>query len=770
MKRQLLVPGFLAAALLAPASAAFADPLACNFAAYQPAEGLSVTLADDTLSLVWAGAQPGEAVRLRLAVDQGRPVIRDLDIQRGGGWTTLARNARPEFRVVTGVRRITNQQLSPLRNLGRTITPEIVDDEKWEAFWDAPLKVGGDIEKNPHMGGMPPKDGILHQPGLPRRPEEVRRAEASYALGQCEVRTNGARLEVSFPGVTLGPFAGKLQYTVYRGTNLIRQEIVAKTEERSVAYKYDAGLGGLPLAADARMAWRDLTNTWQHYDFGGAANTTPVVVQSNNRLLAAETSAGAIAMFPPPHNFFWAREINVNLGYSWYRKDAAGTFGFGVRQAESEAEQGQAGRGPDDYRDNFALVSARPGAWQRMAVYILADAQPAAATIDAALTYTRGDHYKPLPGHKVMLSHVHGYFVRRLAEQGVTVDARPLDFDAVRAVGVNVFAPIDGGAAGLDGTPPVDEYLANLTQIYEIAKRHSDKDFLVMPNVEVTEGELPDLVTALGGHWDIHVPGPVLYAQGRTAAQPLVDRHPTFGPFYRLGSADDVLEMMRREGMIAFMPHPRSKGSTGYPDAIKDTARFRSEQFRGIGYRWGMGLEGSERRLCDERCLTTLDDMNNWVADQPTPPKFIEAISEFYQQNPGDDIYANTPVNYLKLDKLPEPGNWRPIVEALRRGDYFVTSGEVLISNYAVEGAGRARTISADVEWTFPLEFVEVVWGDGVKTDRQIISATDLPAFGSKRFQIPFDSKGKKWVRFAVWDSAGNGALVQPIKLPGAKR
>jgi len=74
------------------------------------------------------------------------------------------------------------------------------------------------------------------------------------------------------------------------------------------------------------------------------------------------------------------------------------------------------------------------------------------------------------------------------------------------------------------------------------------------------------------------------------------------------------------------------------------------------------------------------------------------------------------------------------------------------------------RTITADVEWTFPLDFVEVVWGDGRTTDRQIISTTDLPPFGKKRFQIPFDATGKKWVRFAAWDVATNGAFVQPIK------
>jgi hypothetical protein len=92
----------------------------------------------------------------------------------------------------------------------------------------------------------------------------------------------------------------------------------------------------------------------------------------------------------------------------------------------------------------------------------------------------------------------------------------------------------------------------------------------------------------------------------------------------------------------------------------------------------------------------------------------------------------------------------------------------VLISSYDVQGTGRQRTIAADVEWTFPLEFAEVVWGHGQKTERQIIRLTYLPAFGTHHFQIPFDTTGTKWVRFAVWDSAGNGAFVQPVELTSA--
>jgi len=244
-----------------------------------------------------------------------------------------------------------------------------------------------------------------------------------------------------------------------------------------------------------------------------------------------------------------------------------------------------------------------------------------------------------------------------------------------------------------------------------------------------------------------------------------VEDHPKYGRVYHVASAADFMEMARREAVLINMPHPRTKGSTGYPDAIKDTDYFKDPQYQGVGFRWGMGLDLSDQRLCDHRCLALLDDMSNWQADLPVPPKYLLAITETRYKAPGDDVYAASPVNYIKLDALPTSTDMSSIVKTLQRGDYFLTSGEVLIPSCTREGSGDQRALVADVEWTFPLEFVEVVWGDGRKTDRKIVSATNLPAFGKHRFRIPFSAAGQKWVRFAAWDSAGNGAVGQPVKL-----
>ena len=727
----------------------------CDLTGYKATAGLTATNGADGLTVMWDGDRDRD-VRLELAIDAGTPTIRELAIRRkGAAWTTLAANAQPEFRLVSGFRRMSNQQIQPLDGLKVSITPAIIDEHKWDAFWDAPLDLNPQVGRG---GNPPPAAGIANQPGLPRKASEIARATASYHADRCEVKTDGARIEITYPGLQLGVFAGRLQFTVYRGSGLVRMEAIAKTDEPSVAYKYDAGLTKLAIDPGSRLAWRDTSNTWQSYRFGGAVNEREMPLKASNRLLIAERGAtGSLAVFPPPHTFFWAREIATNLGYVWYRKDAAGSFSFGIRQAEREEAP--------QYDANFALYSARPGTWQHMPVYFHASADAATPALDAVLALTHGDRYKALAGYQVMNHHYHMDLGQRLLAAG-SLDAEIPDLQALKSLGINIVSQIDsiveGGGRGTARTDP----LAIAKASVEGARRHSDSDFLVLPNQEYYG-------SPLGGHTDLLFSHPVNWTQGRAAGQPLIERlsgsDQTSGSdpvlVYHIGGADDLMEMASRENVMISMPHPRTKGSTGFPDAVKDTAAFKDAHYQGTGFRWGMGLDLSERRLCERRCLALLDDMSNWTADRPGPPKYILSISEVRYQAPGDDIYASSPVSYVKLDRVPSPEDVSPVVAVLRRGDYFVTSGEVLIPSYAVRGAGVARTIDADVEWTFPLDFVEIVWGDGKTTGRQIISTTDLPPNGTHHFSIPFNAAGQKWVRFAAWDSAGNGALVQPIKL-----
>ena len=105
----------------------------------------------------------------------------------------------------------------------------------------------------------------------------------------------------------MGIFSGRLQFTVYRGSNLLRQEAIARTDQPSVAYKYAAGLKGFSIGPGTRLTWRDAARAWQEYDFGGASNADLVGLRARNRLGIVEAGGGSLGFFPPPHKFFFAQ-------------------------------------------------------------------------------------------------------------------------------------------------------------------------------------------------------------------------------------------------------------------------------------------------------------------------------------------------------------------------------------------------------------------------------------------------------------------------------
>lgn len=712
----------------------WAAPLKCDLSEYKGRSELTATVQGEVLIVDWASEGASE-VRAGLAINNGVPVIRDLSVRAGGAWTTLGENLTPEFRVTSGVRRMSEQQAGPLRALGVEITPEVIEKNKWYAFWDAPLEVPGT-----HQGEKTP-----HSLGLPRKPEEIRHAAASFHADSCSVKTDGDRIEVTFPGLDMGIFSGSLRFTVYRGTNLIRMEAVARTDEPSIAYKYEAGLSGLSTDLMPRVAWHDTGGHSQQYLFGGPKNDAAAPVKAANRVLVAEGKSGSLATFTPPHTFFFTREVDTNLGYVWYRKDSDKRFAIGIRQPDREEVE--------KYRDNFALFNAPPGTWQRMAVYFYVDAKPAEATRDAVLAFTHGDTFKLLPGYKTFVNHFHLDFTGRLRQSG-SLDTQIEDLAAMRALNLNIVGLSDFHFE-LARDDPGPLRFKDEKDYFEGCRLASDKDFLVVPWEEPS--------AYFGGHYNILWPKNVYWSKVRTAGQPFTETDPVYGKVYHTGSTDDVQAMIDAEDAYWYHAHPRTKGTTGYPDAVFDKAWIRNDRYLGVAFKPGMGMDLSEQRMCEWRCFDSMDTMNNQNAGSGLKPKYIIADIDTYKKSPEDDLYPNFPVNYLKLSRVPGPDeDWSPILRALRSGDFFVTTGEILITNYAVEGSGDRRNLSADVEWTFPLEFVEVVWGDGKKVDRQIIPAKDLPAFGRKHFSIPFEAAGKSWVRFAVWDSAGDGAFVQP--------
>ena len=727
--------------LLIICSSGIAAAVECDMSGYKAQPGLSATAKDNGVYLNWTGAS-GQEVGASFAVDGGKPVVRELAVKKAGGqWVLLGKALTPEFTMASGLRRISRQQLQPLEKLGLT-SPVILEREKWKVFWDAPLTLPGSANTNP---------------GLPRQESEVRRAAASYRTTACKVRSEGGRIEVSFDGLSMGIFSGTVQFTAYKGTNLLRQEAIAKTDEQSVAYKYNAGLKGFAIEPGKRVRWRDVARSWQKYEFGGSVNEDPMALRARNRLAIVEQPGGSLAVFPPPHKFFWAREIEMNLGYVYYRKDDEKSFAVGARQAEREEMYRPFGYSDDVWRrrsaqargfalGNFALYNAPPGTWQRMAVYYYLSADPAPATADAVLAFTHEDRFKPLAGHQVVTGHFHTAFNEQVADAG-SIDYQPPWIPTFRALGINVAMMSDFHGDG-HADDPGELRFKDQKVYFDASRRHSDKDFLILP------GEEPDAF--FGGHYTMAFPKPVYWSHKRVSGQKFVEDDPKYGKVYHVGSEAEELEMLKQTGGYVWQAHPRTKGSSGYPESLKDTAYFKSDRYLGASYQ-SLPVDLSEKRLCEVRCLGTMDDMNNWGA-----PKYLIAEGDTYAKFPDDETYPHIMVNYVKLARLPAWNeDWSPILQSMRAGNSFVTSGEVLIRNWGVTANG----VEAELEWTYPLEFVEAVWGDGTNVDRKVVAATDKAAFGAGKFRIPIDKAGKKWVRFAAWDSAGNGAVSQPVHL-----
>src|SRR5207244_8397913 len=136
----------------------------------------------------------------------------------------------------------------------------------------------------------------------------------------------------------------------------------------------------------------------------------------------------------------------------------------------------------------------------------------------AALTFTHGDTFKPLPGYQIMGSHYHVGMVPRLKESG-SLDNRLNDVESAKAIGINIFGVIDGARARGRGTG--DAYLDAQAEYYDAARRQTDKTFMIMPNMENTGIEI-------GGHHDLMLSKPTFWTIGRKPGQPLVERHPKY--------------------------------------------------------------------------------------------------------------------------------------------------------------------------------------------------------------------------------------------------
>ena len=693
---------FLAVVLAGLAVPCFAHADTTQVDLQPTAADVRVAKDDRTLSVSWP-IDDTERVVLVFSLDTERPLIAKIGIESTGQSRTILSDVQPCGVITVGTR--------DLKPAG------------WTIFFD-----------NPH-----------------KRPYDAYALMIGRKLAR--VVTENGRTSVVFADTSAGPFAGEFRFTVYPGSRLVRAAAVMATDRPATAYLFDAGLAATAERTPwSALAWTDLSNDLVRA--ADVADAKPVKVRFRT-IIAEGRDGGSVALVPPPHQYFYPLDFVDNMATVWhgrgYRKliDPAA---FGVRQTV------------DGDGRWVPWVNAPPGTRQDMGVFfLLSDGDAAKATADV-LALTRGDHFKPLAGYQTFSSHYHvehtvNLLNRQRDEKTTDIPAglaRPPFVTRFRAVGLNI-AHLAEFHLG-DGDMKAADRLTRLKTLHAECARLSDDRFLLLP------GEEPNV--HLGGHWLSFFPRPVYWTLDRKQGQPFIESDATLGKVYHVGNADDVLKLMEAEHGLMWTAHPRIKASTAFPDAYKDADFFKSEHYLGGAWK-AMPADYSKPRL-GSRVLNLLDDMNNWGAHKQAPGEV-----DVFHIDADSELYAHMNVNYLKLDRLPAFGDgWQPVIDTLRGGRFFTTTGEVLIPSFDVAGKPSGDTIAAgdgpvrvhaSLEWTFPLAFAEVVSGDGTQVFRQHIDLGDTRAFGSRQIDVPVDLRGRKWVRFEVWDVAANGAYTQPV-------
>jgi homoserine acetyltransferase len=563
------------------------------------------------------------------------------------------------------------------------------------------------------------------------------------------VSNSGRRTTITFDGLTIGAFSGEFQVSIYAGSPLLHMETVARTKEPNRAFLYDMGLLMDDEAPGRTFVWIDTE---------GALRSTPTQDKGSDdakvrhRTIALETANGSIACFPPPHQFFFPRDYTDNLGYVWARR-----HGFGIRQSET---------GGGSYSPWF---NAPPETDQRLGMFLLISNGKAKDAINAVLKYTNGDRFADLPGHVTFTSHWH-MAIAMAAQAEIAKNAGRTTPDFVRMfkeMGVKIvhLAEFHG-----DGHPqdPGPVRLAEMRSMFDECRRLSDGDLLLLPGEEanVHLGKGPGKNP---GHWLYLFPRPVYWTMKRASGQPFVEQDAGLGTVYHVGDQEDMFRLLKEERGLAWTAHARIKASSWAPDVYRDEDFFRSDVWLGAAWK-AMPADLSRPRL-GERGLDLLDDLSQWGFK-----KHLLGEVDVFKLDHTHELYGHMNVNYLRLDRAPRFGeSWEPVLDALRNGRFFVSTGEVLISDFQVGIARSGETVSTKVETrpeirielrgTFPLSFAEVVTGDGQRVDHERIDLSDAETFGRVVLTRRPDLKGKKWVRIEAWDVAANGAFSQPVWL-----
>jgi hypothetical protein len=669
------------------------------------------------LRLAWPMGD-GETGEVTLDLSGQRPLVESLATKKGAGSDaqTILGGVEPVWFLTVGERRATDEK---------------APDQRWEVFFDNPAK----------------------------RPHET--FTSKLTITSAKVAGSGKRAAVSIGGLTVGPFAGSVELSFYAGSRLMRIDALLKTEKDRLAVFYDAGLVA-DKATWREVAWIDTAGHSQRLKTVDRERepTAAKPLKVRHRTIVAADEHGAVACFPPPHQFQFPRDYSTNLGFVWAGEayqGQTGKVGFGVRQNK-------------DGGGNFVpWFNAPPEVTHRMGAFYLLSSGAADDALRETLKLTHGDRFVELPGYKTFTSHYHmAAAVHALEERAKGIERRePPDYVGVmKQLGVNLVHQAEFHG---DGHPkdPGPLRLPEMQAMFDECRRWSDDKLLLLPGEEGNDYLGMKIQGKHPGHWMCLFPRPVYWTMVRGPEQPFAEEIAPYGKVYHVGDRGDMIRLLKEEHGLVWSAHPRIKASSWTPDIFRNEDFFLAEYW--LGGAWKAMPADLSREKLGERVLNLMSDMANWGVR-----KYVPGEVDVFTIDPTHELYAHMNVNYVQLDRVPRyDEGWQPVLDVLRAGKFFVTTGEILIPKFSVGGKGSGDVLklpadaqpelTAELQWTFPLAFAEVISGDGRQVYRERIDLTDTAPFGSRTISLRPNLKNRRWMRLEVWDVAANGAFTQPV-------
>ena len=422
--------------------------------------GVRVDQAGRSVTVIWSISddEHGEAV---FDLAPGRPIVRSLGVGTADRMATVATGLDPVASLTVGSRDLKNPA-------------------GWVAFFDNP----------------------------PRRPHQT--FPVTVGPRRATVTTEGSRTTVRLAEVSAGRFEGDLRFTFTRNSPLVLAEMVVSTREDGRAIVYDSGFAGTHPGWSA-VAWDDTSGTIRRAKVDPAAPITPLAV--SGRAIVAESEAGSLAVFPPPHRYFYPQDEAFNLKFVEHGSGFGGDEGayrIGIRQSLTGDKR------------FVPWFNAPPGTDQHLGVFLLLARGDGRVALDAVAKYTHGDRYPKLPGHRTFTSHYHVEhsleYLRKQQEQNTSGVPAGLETPGMvttfKARGVDIvhLAEFHRGDTPKLAAP---ERLAQLKVMHDECARLSDEDLLILPGEEAN--------VHLGGHWLSFFPRPVDWILNRKPGEPFAE-------------------------------------------------------------------------------------------------------------------------------------------------------------------------------------------------------------------------------------------------------